>query len=224
MAVGGNRYINEFAMGRAIGTKNGKRMFEQYEASVITKSLQAKDYVPKNWPAGTFPDIPEEPRLKVPCLVQTHTVLPNGGVHHSEEHVTLLITKPLHGLTFERHHRKSGCIGLDIAEHGSLVVDGCSTALSALGASLLDAKPPEYFRIEPHLQTFLKEKLKQQETEMGDILTLCFVKTSQSHSAGNKGRFPVFKAMPILRICDRWYIRTHLILSYWMTITQFQRT
>ena len=205
MAVGGNRYINEFAMGRTIGTKNGKRMFEQYEASVITKSLQAKDYVPKNWPAGTFPDIPEEPRLKVPCLVQTHTVLPNGGVHHSEENVNLLVTKPLHRLTFERHHRKSGCIGLDIAEHGPLVVDGFSTALSALGAGLLDAKPSEYFRIEPHLQTFLKENLKQQETEMGDILTLCFVKTSQSHSAGNKGRFPIFKAMPILRICDRWY-------------------
>jgi hypothetical protein len=81
IAVGGNRYIKEFTDGRIIGTKNKKRMFEQYEATVITKSLQVKDDVPERWPTGMLPDIPDEPRLRVPCLEQTHTVLENGGVH-----------------------------------------------------------------------------------------------------------------------------------------------
>jgi hypothetical protein len=203
--VGGKRYTAEFAMGRTVGTKNKSKMFDEYEADVMTESLEATDYVPKKWPTGAFPEIPNEPDLAVPCIGQTHTVLICGSVHRSERHATLLVPKPLHGISFQLHNRQTGCAGLEKVEHGPVLVNGYSTALSALGASFLDTSPPEYFRIERELQTFLKAKLKQQLKETSNMITLHCVKTPVSHSAGLKGRFPVFKATPVLRICHRWY-------------------
>lgn len=145
---GGKRYKDEYESARELGVRGNGRMISEYEGETIREPIGAKDYIPTTWPNGEFPDLVDEPRLEIPGLEICRTAHANTSVlQYEEKPVTLMIPRPLHGVTFDLHSKKLhkehlSCIGLFKANGGYLVDDGYRSALSTLGASRLDIVVP----------------------------------------------------------------------------------
>ena len=202
----GKRYIREYHSSHLVGAGRTRDMVAHY-GSMPIEPYSTTDVSALAWDTGNASG---DSKWKITAHGIVYSINEDGTIAKDYQVIQSSIERPLFGKVFmlESRSSKTNCQILVAKSHASQVPPGYASTLSLLGASVFDTRgnllksgDVGYVRAD-NLSNSLRSVVSNQRD---NCLSIAFSQSGQTHKAGAKGSYPIFRMKAILKFRGQCY-------------------